>query len=260
VDALLDLSWLALGKQSKLRGMNTQAQTGNLVQLWFAPVAASYDAARLAAYETLLKGDELARWRRFHYAVDRQRFLVGRAFMRTVLAECLGHPDPASLQFSYTAHGKPELAGPHAGKLHFNLSHTDALLVLAVDRRHAVGVDVEAVTRNVELLALAKRYFAAHEYAELAELDESAQRERFFALWTLKEAWLKARGLGLHIPLDDFSFNLDGANPVVEFGPQLNDRADAWQFRLLTQDQFRVALAVDCPANQPLAVQTREWR
>jgi 4'-phosphopantetheinyl transferase len=240
--------------------MNTQAHTDNQVRLWFAPVAASYDAAQLAAYASLLNADENARWRRFHYPVDRQRFLVGRAFMRTVLAECLGDADPATLQFSYTAHGKPELAGPHAGKLHFNLSHTDALLVLAVDHRHAVGVDVEAVTRKVELLALAKRYFAAHEYAGLAELGDAAQRERFFALWTLKEAWLKARGLGLHIPLDDFSFNLDGANPSIEFGPQLNDRAEAWQFRVLAQDEFRIALAVDCPAGQPLLVQTREWR
>lgn len=240
--------------------MNNKTLTENSVQLWLAPVAMTYDVAQLAAYETLLNDDERARWQRFHYAVDRQRFLVGRAFMRTVLAECLGHGDPANLQFSFNAHGKPELAGSHQGQLHFNLSHTDAMLVLAVNRRHAVGVDVEAVTRKVELLALAKRYFAGHEYEDLANLDEAAQRERFFALWTLKEAWLKARGLGLHIPLDDFSFNLAGANPIVEFGPQLNDRAEAWQFRLLAQDQFRIALAVDCPASQPLPVQTREWR
>lgn len=240
--------------------MNTQVHAGNQVQLWFAPVAAVYDAAQLAAHETLLNDDERARWRRFHYAVDRQRFLVGRAFMRTVLAECLALSDPATLQFSYSAHGKPELAGRHAGKLHFNLSHTDAMLVLAVDRRHAVGVDVETVTRKVELLALAKRYFAAHEYEELADLDDMAQRERFFALWTLKEAWLKARGLGLHIPLDDFSFDLAGEEPVIDFGPQLNDEADDWQFRLLAQDQFRIALAVQCPLTQSLLVQTHQWR
>jgi 4'-phosphopantetheinyl transferase len=240
--------------------MTTPAHTENRVQLWLAPVAASYDAALLAAHESLLDAAESARWRRFQYAADRQRFLVGRAFMRTVLAECLGPGAPASLQFAYTAHGKPELAGEHAGKLQFNLSHTDAMLVLAVSRRHAVGVDVEAVTRKVELLALAKRYFAAHEYDELAELDDAAQRERFFALWTLKEAWLKARGLGLHIPLDDFSFSLAGKQPQIQFGPQLNEQADAWQFRLIAHDQFRIALAVQCPAAQPVQVQTREWR
>src|SRR5690606_20730670 len=110
-------------------------------------------------------------------------------FMRTVLADCLEHSDPAALQFRRLPQGKPELAGADSGKLHFNLSHTDALLVLAVSRSHVVGVDVEAITRKVELLALAQRYFAAHEYEELREMDDGAQRERFFALWTLKEAW-----------------------------------------------------------------------
>lgn len=227
------------------------------VQLWFAPVAATYEAAQLAAHETLLDVEERARWRRFQYAADRQRFLVGRAFMRTVLAACLGHGDPATLQFAYMRHGKPELAGAHAGTLHFNLSHTDAMLVLAVSQRHAVGVDIEAVTRKVELLALAKRYFAAHEYAELVELGDEQRRERFFALWTLKEAWLKARGLGLQIPLDDFSFDLAGAQPAIAFGPQLNERADEWQFHLLAREQFRVALAIHCAT--PLRVQVREW-
>lgn len=240
--------------------MTTQVLSDNRVQLWFAPVATAYEEAQLAAYEVLMDDLERTRWRRFQYAADRQRFLVGRAFMRTVLAEILGHANPATLQFAYAAQGKPELAGPYAGKLQFNLSHTDALLVLAVNSRHAVGVDVESVTRKVELLPLAKRYFAAHEYEELQDMDAAQQRERFFALWTLKEAWLKASGLGLHIPLDDFSFDLGGPQPVIEFGPQLNDRADAWQFRLLARDQFRIALAMQYPAGQSLVVQTREWR
>jgi 4'-phosphopantetheinyl transferase len=239
--------------------MNTQAKTDNRIQLWLAPVAGTYDAAQLAAHETLLDVEERVRWRRFQYPADRQRFLVGRAFMRTVLADCLGRSDPATLQFSHMPHGKPELAGLDAGKLHFNLSHTDDMLVLAVSRKHAVGVDVETVTRKVELLALAQRYFATHEYEELLDLDAAGQRERFFALWTLKEAWLKARGLGLQIPLDDFSFSLAGKYPVISFGPQLNDTPDAWQFRLLAQDQFRIALAVQCPEGQPLLVQTSEW-
>lgn len=240
----------------KLPRMDSKAD--NRVQLWLAPVAATYDAARLAAYESLLSADERARWLRFHYAADRQRFLVGRAFMRSVLGDCLGQ-QPAALQFEQVPHGKPVLAGHDRGKLQFNLSHTDELLALAISRRHAVGVDVEAVTRKVELLALAKRYFAAHEYAELAELDAAAQRERFFELWTLKEAWLKARGLGLHIPLDDFSFSFAEPNPVIEFGPQLDGRPQDWQFFLLARAQFRIALAVNCSVDQPLHIVTHEW-
>jgi 4'-phosphopantetheinyl transferase len=239
--------------------MNTQVQTDNRVQLWLAPVAAAYDDSVLAAHEALLDVEERVRWRRFHYPIHRQRFLVGRAFMRTVLADCLGHGDPATLQFTHMPYGKPELAGRDAGKLHFNLSHTDDMLVLAVSRKHAVGVDVEAVTRKVELLALAQRYFATHEYEAMLDLDAAGQRERFFTLWTLKEAWLKARGLGLQIPLDDFSFSLAGKHPTIQFGPQLADKPENWQFRLLPQDQFRIALAVNCGSDQPVQVLTREW-
>lgn len=239
--------------------MNTQIHTENSVQLWLAPLAQSYDDTVLAAHEALLDADERARWLRFVYPIHRQRFLIGRAFMRSVLADCLGHRDPASLQFVRMAQGKPELGGVDAGKLHFNLSHTDGMLVLAVSRQHAVGVDVEAVTRKVELLALAQRYFTTQEYAAMLDMDAAAQRERFFMLWTLKEAWLKGRGLGLHIPLDDFSFSFDGKYPVVQFGPQLADNPDDWQFRVLAQDRFRIALAVNCGSEQPLRVQLREW-
>lgn len=237
--------------------MNMNIQAGD-VELWFAPLAAAYDAEKLAVYASLLDAGERVRWHRFQYPADRQRFLVGRAFLRTVLANCLGDTAPAALQFRQLAHGKPELDGLHAGKLQFNLSHTDAVLVLAVSRRHAVGVDVEAVTRKVELMALAQRYFAAHEYAELRALDASAQRERFFTLWTLKEAWLKARGLGLQVPLCDFSFDLTSAHPLIAFTQQLDERPHEWQFRVLARDQYRIALAVHCAA-APLQIQLRTW-
>ncbi len=240
--------------------MKAQAEKGNQVQLWLAPVAPAYDAALLTRYESLLNPEERARWQRFIYPADRQRFLVARACVRMVLADCLGHSDPAALQFTQTPHGKPELAGPHAKTLHFNLSHTDGMLVLAVSRTHVVGVDVECLTRKVELQALSQRYFATQEHEELQDMDGAAQRERFFALWTLKEAWLKARGLGLRVPLDDFSFCFAGKHPVIEVGPQLDERPQEWQFRLLSREQFRIALAVNVASAQPLQVHVQVWQ
>lgn len=231
----------------------------NHVQLWLAPVLPAYDAAVLARHEALLNAEERARWQRFIYPADRQRFLVARAFVRNVLADMLERDNPAALVFGATPHGKPELAGHDAKCLQFNLSHTDGLLVLAVTQKLAVGVDVEALERKVELVALSQRYFARHEHEELLDLDGPAQRERFFALWTLKEAWLKARGLGLRIPLDDFSFSFAGKHPVIEFGPQLDEKPQDWQLRLLVHKQFRIALAVQGAAGQTLQVQMREW-
>src|SRR5690606_1030385 len=116
--------------------MNTHAHMEDRIQLWFVPVAAAAGPEQVAGYEALLDAEERARWQRFRFAEDRWRFLLGRAFMRTVLADCLEHSDPAALQFRRLPQGKPELAGADSGKLHFNLSHTDALLVLAVSRSH----------------------------------------------------------------------------------------------------------------------------
>src|SRR5690606_13784294 len=160
------------------------------------------------------------------------RFLVGRAFLRQVLAARLGRSDPAALQFTTTQYSKPELAGADAGALHFNLSHTGAMLVLATSRRHALGVDVEALSRDVDLLPLAQRYFTQQEFEELRDMHGAAQRERFFTLWTLKEAWLKACGLGLRVPLDSFSFDLSGSQPAIVFGPQHDDSPERWQLRV----------------------------
>jgi 4'-phosphopantetheinyl transferase len=239
--------------------MTLHPNAANCVDLWLAPLASSYDAAQLASFETLLDAGERARWQRFRFPEDRERFLVGRAFLRTVLATTLGRDDPAALQFATATHGKPELAGVDAGKLHFNLSHTGTMLVLATSAHHALGVDVEALSRTVDLLPLAQRYFTQQEYDELRSLHGTAQRERFFTLWTLKEAWLKACGLGLRVPLDSFSFALSGAHPQIVFGAQHDDRPERWQLRVFARDEFRIALAVEAAVGLPLDVRLREW-
>jgi 4'-phosphopantetheinyl transferase len=233
----------------------------NQVLLWVTPVDASYSTELLQRFAALLDPVETGRWQRFMQAQDRQRFLLARGMVRSLLAALLGESDPASLRFTHNAHGKPALAAT-PGKtppLQFNLSHTDGMLVLAVSKSMALGVDVESIERKVDLLALSARYFSACEHAELEELQAPEQRERFLVLWTLKEAWLKARGLGLHIPLDDFSFSFGGKGPEISFGPQLAEEPGDWQFRLLRQDKFRIALAVQCSAGVLLQVNMQRW-
>lgn len=233
----------------------------NQVLLWVTPVAPVHPAELLQRFEALLDPVEAARWQRFLHAQDRQRFLLARGMVRSLLAALLGEPDPAQLRFTHNVHGKPALVAP-PGKhppLQFNLSHTEGMLVLAVSKKFALGVDVESIERKVEMLALSARFFSGHEHAEMEDLQGAEQRERFFALWTLKEAWLKARGLGLHIPLDDFSFSFAGKGPGINFGPQLEEKPEDWQFRLLKQGVFRIALAVQCSAAVPLQVDMQRW-
>lgn len=230
------------------------------VQLWLAAVPECEEPALPAHYAALLNADESARWQRFRYPLDQQRFLLGRALVRTVLGQLLAR-DPASLQFSHNAHGKPALREEHGSlPLHFNLSHTQGMLALALCRNRAVGVDVESVRRDVGLLELSRRFFAVREHAGLEALDGTEQCEHFFLLWTLKEAWLKARGLGLTIPLDDFAFDVSGAQPRISFGPQLDEEPADWQFRVYPKHDYRVALAVHCPEEEALDVVVKSWQ
>jgi len=251
-----------------VQGGSPQAYTANMkmladnqVLLWVTPVAACYPAELLQRFEALLDPVETARWQRFLHAHDRQRFLLARGMVRSLLAALLGEAEPAKLGFTHNAHGKPALVAPPGKKppLQFNLSHTDGMLALAVSKSMALGVDVESIERKVEMLALSARFFSGREHAELEERQGAEQRERFFALWTLKEAWLKARGLGLHIPLDDFSFGFGSNGPEISFGPQLAEKPEDWQFRVLKQGGFRIALAVQCSAAAPLQLELQRW-
>ncbi len=109
-----------------------------------------------------------------------------------------------------------------------------------------IGVDVEDTERKSETVGVADRFFSPREVAALHALPEAAQRGRFFDYWTLKEAYIKARGMGLAIPLDQFSFLLDGAPPIrIAFDPRLGDDAATWQFERFTLTaRHRTAVAI----------------
>lgn len=242
------------------------------LDLWLAQEPPGWPPAVLARWAALLSVDERARWQRFAREEDRCRFLLARALVRTVLARRLGC-EPASLVFSADAHGKPRLQHPSGTALQFNLSHTRGLCALVLGSGAELGVDVENFDREVEVLALARRFFATPEVLALEALAPRPQRELFFALWTLKEAWVKAKGLGLRVPLDEFSFHgpgllQDGRADCLAVGtaavdavadgiqlhcdPQLLETPAAWSFRLLRQGHHRMAVAAALPAASPL--------
>jgi len=202
------------------------------------------DVARLA---TLLTADERGRGRRFVRPRDRDAFVLTRALVRTTLSR-YGPTAPADWRFMTNAHQCPSVVESQAGAphLHFNVSHTDGLVVVAVARGHRVGVDVEAVSRPV-LEDVPERHFAPSEVAALRARPAADQPRMFFDYWTLKEAYIKARGLGLAIPLDRFAFTLpaDGC-PTITFAPGFDDRAERWQFwQAWPTPRHRLALAVE---------------
>jgi 4'-phosphopantetheinyl transferase len=172
------------------------------IDLWRAEL--DLDPTQLSAFISTLSPDEADRSRRFHRDSDRDRFVAGRGWLRCILGDYLSL-DPSVLRFAYDSNGKPRLAGAANQLLRFNMSHSDGIALYAVCTRCEVGVDVERVSSDVDVEALAQRFFSAAERVELAALSADDRRQAFFDCWTRKEAYLKAVGIGLGTPTQDFS-------------------------------------------------------
>jgi medium-chain acyl-[acyl-carrier-protein] hydrolase len=200
--------------------------SANEVHVWRLPLDHSEEqAARLLK---LLDAQEQERAQRFRFPADHNRFVVGRALMRTLLGQYVGE-DPTRLQFSYASVGKPFLRD-HG--LQFNLAHSGNLALLAVAGRRAVGVDVEQVRASIETMTIAERYFAPDELALLRAVPPERQRLLFFRIWTRKEAYMKATGLGLYTPLEEFGVLPASGRPSLRLQLQKNAREAArWALR-----------------------------
>ena len=186
--------------------------------------------ARLDQYRGLLSADERAREGRFYFDADKERFVIGRALVRLQLSRYLGG-DPRQWSFVTNEHGRPELVAPgERAPLGFNVSHTRGMVACALAATHDVGVDVECVDRALTH-DVAHRFFAPSEVSALHALPIAEQPRAFFDYWTLKEAYIKARGMGLAIPLGDFAFVLrPPAAPAITFVDGFDDDPGRWQF------------------------------
>lgn len=153
-----------------------------------------------ASARALLSRDERARADRFVYDRHRRRYTVAQAHLRRVLAELAG-TRPDRIGFHFGRHGKPFLPGGPS----FNQSHSEDRIMIAVAAGGRLGVDIEQIRRVKHMLALADKNFAADESASLRAAPAHERRELFFRLWTRKEAFLKALGVGLTHSLKSFS-------------------------------------------------------
>ena len=221
---------------------------------WVRPATFKVTPAALA----LLNADERAQQQRFIPAAKQHEYLVTRVMVRTVLGTMLGLA-PASLTFSVNQWGRPTLSpGDAASPLNFNVSHTDGLIVCLVSSAYEVGVDTELFARAANLLALAPRVFAPRELSELAALPIAEQAQRAVVLWTLKESYIKARGMGLALPLDGFSFRFEGEQVRLEVKPALKDDGARWQFQPFLLGAHCVSTAIAHPTKQPIEIKLKE--
>jgi 4'-phosphopantetheinyl transferase len=218
------------------------------------------DQARRAAFLGLMNDGERARHQRFLFEPKRDEFLVTRALVRTTLARYAGI-DPRALGFRANAWGRPEIEAPaeHA-RIRFNVSNTYGMVALLVADDREVGCDVEDIDRKGATTTVADRFFSAREVADLHQVSEARQRARFFDYWTLKESYIKARGMGLAIPLGDFSFSLEEDRPIaIAFDPALDDDPASWQFaQLRPSARHLISVAIRRRDEPDLAVVARE--
>jgi 4'-phosphopantetheinyl transferase len=231
------------------------------VHVWIAFDGELCDPDWLNLQRGLLEPDELQIMSRRRTTALQTQFLIARSMQRTVLASYTSGVAPQDFRFSNNEHGKPALAPEfEALALHFNLSHTQGLVAMAVSHAPALGVDVENVRARTTALQIADRYFTSREADALAGLPANQQIARFYALWTLKESWLKAIGQGLSAGLDNVSFELDTAHRMIsaEFA---NDESRCWNFWQHTPSTAHVlALAQRRPAaGVPMRVVTHRF-
>lgn len=189
---------------------------GDEIHVWHA--ALDCEEKVICRLQATLSLEEKARADRFHFANDRNRFVAARGLLRELLGRYLRRA-PADLEFSYGRHGKPVLSGenPSSG-LCFNVSHSAGLAVYAFARERNLGIDVEHVRPESAGEDIAQHYFSAREVNDLRTLPPEARAEGFFHCWTRKEAYLKATGMGLQIPLDSFSVSLLPEKPAEFLG------------------------------------------
>lgn len=185
----------------------------------------------IAELEGYLSPDELERSQRFRFPIHSRRFVVARGSMRKILARYLD-AHPGDLRFSYSPYGKPALDSEYGrDEICFNLSHSHALGLLGVSRRRAVGVDIEHIRADLADLQVARHFFSSREVETLLSLPADVQKDAFFNCWTRKEAFIKAIGEGLSMPLDQFDVSLAPGDPPNLLATR-PDPAQALQWRL----------------------------
>lgn len=213
----------------------------NEVHIWRASLNASL--THIQSLQHTLSLDELTRANRFHFEHHRHHFIVARGTLRTLLSYYL-HVPPSQLHFRYNAYGKPSLELPHT-TLNFNISHSHELALFAFSQNRELGVDVEFMNRDIEYDALAQHTFSRNEASTVTGLSGDAKRQGFFNCWTRKEAYIKARGMGVSLDLTSFDVSLKASAALLE--SRENPREVArWRFEALNAaEDYAAAIAVE---------------
>ena len=186
---------------------------GNEAHVWRAQL--ELPLSQVQRLRGILTDDELDRANRFSFEIDRQRFIAARGTLRSILSRYITIY-PGHLRFQYNQYGKPFLA-PECSthQLNFNLSHSGSMALYAITRNREIGVDIERVRSDFEYEEIAERFFSANDVAILHTIPTEKKLEAFYNCWTRKEAYIKAHGKGLSLPLDSFDVSIAPWEPPM---------------------------------------------
>jgi 4'-phosphopantetheinyl transferase len=216
----------------------------NAVHAWRASL--DQRPSQVDRLQHTLAVDELSRAGRFYFPRDHERFVVARGVLRDILGRYL-HRAPESLSFTYNLYGKPVLATESGTQaLRFNLSHSHGAALYVVTRGREIGVDLELIRERLEMDQIAERFFSRPEIAALYALPTELRKRAFFLCWTLKEAYIKATGKGLSLPLDQFEVAFVPGEPAALVSVQQDsNEAHRWSLQeLFPGADYAAAVAV----------------
>jgi 4'-phosphopantetheinyl transferase len=221
-------------------------------------VSLDQPADMIAKLAPLLSQDERQRARRFHRPVDRDRFIAGRGILRKIISAYLAL-SPGQLRFTYNEYGKPAVSDEQNDRaLNFNLSHSAELILYAITRGRDVGIDIEYIREDFATLEIAEHFFSKDEVTSLKSLPTDQRTIGFFNCWSRKEAFIKAKGMGVSYPLDRFTVSLAPGDPPALLKVDDDEREVArWKmYELKPGAGYAAAMIATEP---PVTLNQRHW-
>jgi len=235
---------------------NTFALGANDVHVWRTTL--DQPREQIESFWLMLADDEQARAKRFYFQRDRDHFIVGRGILRTILGFYL-KCEPSCISFSYGSHGKPILESTANGDtIRFNVSHSNGMALYAFTRSREIGVDIEFIRSDLDVEQIAHRFFSPREIDALCKLPTHLRTSAFFVCWTRKEAYIKSRGEGLSLPLNQFDVSLTPGEPAALLSTRPDaEEAHRWSLiELNPAPGYVAALAVE---GKQCELSYRQW-
>lgn len=182
----------------------------NEIHIWRAFISSD----QVENYKNLLTDEEMYRAGKYFFERDRQRYILSRGILKKLLSS-YAKVKPENIQFIYNKYGKPYLNMPSRSvEIQFNISHSEDIILLAFTYGHKIGIDIEYQRAEFADMKIAEHFFSPAEISALAMLPDNMRKKAFFECWTRKEAFIKAKGQGLTIPLDGFEVSVMPDEPA----------------------------------------------